>query len=435
MVIVALAIFRQLSTLQDPGPLLSGDLTPASSCNDRKVLNIVWSCLTTIFACTWIAIHPNLPVNEEWPLIHRLKIFTTGLIAPELIVVLATRQWISSCCLASKYKDYGWTKTHGFFVIMGGFQICESDGRSPHTLKANEIEPYLKDHTITVSAEEILDKSKGDFLSKALVLLQVFWFILQVLARITQHLAITELELVTLGYAILNFIVYFCWWNKPFDVHYPIKFNKQPSSKSSKNSVPMPSTSSSSASSITPIHEGEINKSRVKITPERNPEPLEYDHNHLSLNQYTSPEHSPATESDAQNEFNTKSDSQLGLISPPSEQTPDALEIALIGRAKQTIGSFQVASLQTPGMKQPECADNNIVKYGKRLSSSTLNTPPFCGELGFSTGGQHLSNDNLTTSSAALLDAEEGTLHVYNNSAGAISIHGSKSFTLRPTCL
>ncbi|KNZ77810.1 hypothetical protein J132_03807 [Termitomyces sp. J132] len=139
---------------------------------------------------------------------------------------------------------------------MGGFQICESDGRSPHTLKANEIEPYLKDHTITVSAEDILDKSKGDFLSKALVLLQVFWFILQVLARITQHLAITELELVTLGYAILNFIVYFCWWNKPFDVHYPIKFNKQPSSKSSKTSLPMPATNSSTASSITPTHEG-----------------------------------------------------------------------------------------------------------------------------------------------------------------------------------
>jgi hypothetical protein len=36
-----------------------------SSCKDidgcRTLLGIVWSCITTIFLCTWVAIHPNIP--------------------------------------------------------------------------------------------------------------------------------------------------------------------------------------------------------------------------------------------------------------------------------------------------------------------------------------------------------------------------------------
>ncbi|KAG6889680.1 hypothetical protein C0995_015428 [Termitomyces sp. Mi166 len=239
--IIALAALHQLSTSQDAGPPSSlDDLVPASSCNNRKTFNIVWSCLTTIFACTWIAVHPNLPVNGEWPFVRRLKIFVLALIAPELIVSWALRQWISSRRLARIYKDYGWTQTHGFFAIMGGFQICESDGTGLRTLKVDELEPYVKDHAITVSKEEILDKSKGDFLSKALVLLQVSWFVLQILARANQHLAITELEFVTLGYAILNFVTYFCWLNKPLDVQYPIKITTR--SEVTSTDSPTPST-------------------------------------------------------------------------------------------------------------------------------------------------------------------------------------------------
>ncbi|EEB99929.1 hypothetical protein MPER_00261, partial [Moniliophthora perniciosa FA553] len=33
--------------------------------------------------------------------------------------------------------------------------------------------------------------------------------------------AVTELEIVTIGYALLNFGTYFLWWNKPLGVRYP----------------------------------------------------------------------------------------------------------------------------------------------------------------------------------------------------------------------
>ncbi|KAG2016333.1 hypothetical protein CC2G_009508 [Coprinopsis cinerea AmutBmut pab1-1] len=72
------------------------------------------------------------------------------------------------------------------------------------------------------SEEEIEDRSKGDALAKTFVLVQVLWFIVQCIARYSQNLAMTELELTTLAYAILNSAMYLCWWSKPLDVQFPI---------------------------------------------------------------------------------------------------------------------------------------------------------------------------------------------------------------------
>ncbi|KAG6914034.1 hypothetical protein DXG01_002848 [Tephrocybe rancida] len=219
--ILALSLHQILA--QDTVPPSSlGDLVPASSCSDRSISSIVWSCLTTIFACTWIAIHPNIPRSSERPILRRLKIFAMALVAPELIVLWALRQWLSSRKLAHKYKEFGWTQTHGFFVIMGGFHVGELGG-VPLVLDSEDLGPYLQNRDIDISEKDIQDRSKGDVLSKCLVMLQVTWFVLQVLARAAQHLAITELEIVTLAFAVLNFMTYFCWWNKPLDVNCSIR--------------------------------------------------------------------------------------------------------------------------------------------------------------------------------------------------------------------
>ncbi|KAJ7219854.1 hypothetical protein C8J57DRAFT_1095103 [Mycena rebaudengoi] len=36
--------------------------------NCRKLFDIVWGCLVTIFACTWVSVHPNVPPPNQGPL-------------------------------------------------------------------------------------------------------------------------------------------------------------------------------------------------------------------------------------------------------------------------------------------------------------------------------------------------------------------------------
>jgi hypothetical protein len=136
----------------------------------------------------------------------------------------------------------GWTRTHGFFLIMGGFQLFERPSQPPQPVdgeKESTIQGFgsfvrileIKDmyeHKLEAivpltSEAEIKDRGKSDAISKFIVLLQTSWFIIQCIARGIKHLPLTELEVVTLAYAMLNFFVYIFWWDKPREVGCPIR--------------------------------------------------------------------------------------------------------------------------------------------------------------------------------------------------------------------
>jgi len=74
-----------------------------------------------------------------------------------------------------------------------------------------------------ITAAEIQDKARGDFLSKMIVILQSLWFIVQCTSRGKQGFALTELELVTLALVSLNAVIYYFWWDKPLGIKVPIK--------------------------------------------------------------------------------------------------------------------------------------------------------------------------------------------------------------------
>ena len=115
-----------------------------------------------------------------------------------------------------------WTITHGFFLQMGG--MVADNGQTCLTLNRDSFKEYVKKERIstTITAEEIKDKSKGDVLSKGLVVMQTSWFVIQCIARCINGLPLTELELVTLAFAALNCITYAFWWHKPLDIQRPI---------------------------------------------------------------------------------------------------------------------------------------------------------------------------------------------------------------------
>ncbi|TDL14487.1 hypothetical protein BD410DRAFT_845986 [Rickenella mellea] len=180
-----------------------------SSCDDssncRTSSHIIWSCLATIFSCTMFAIHPSIPAPYESSFevgLRRFGIFVMTLITPELVIMWAMKQWIVSRRLAKKYHT-----------------VTKHSAHLPDEL--NELYKEGEIAFPTITKREIEDKSKGDVISKGFVILQTSWFVLQYVARGVERLPITELELVTLAFAVLNLATYALWRNKPLNVQRP----------------------------------------------------------------------------------------------------------------------------------------------------------------------------------------------------------------------
>ena len=103
--------------------------------------------------------------------------------------------------------------------------ILRKDDKPLHPLQEKDLQKcdiYSESFIIPTEAE-IQDKGKSDWLAKSLVLLQTSWFVLQCIARAAKHLPVTHLEIVTLAYAAVNFVIYIFWWNKPLNVNRPVR--------------------------------------------------------------------------------------------------------------------------------------------------------------------------------------------------------------------
>jgi len=176
--------------------------------------------------------HPNIPSPEErWPrvAIRRAGLLLLALFVPEAVIGWALRQYQAAAKLADEHEEEDWTMAHGFFATMGGFM--EYEGNRPIRVLLPE---QLESYSLTgngdfprISKAEIEDRSKGDAISKGLVILQTSWFVTQCIARKIQGLPITELELVTVAFAALNLVIYVLWWHKPLNVERGVRVYKK----------------------------------------------------------------------------------------------------------------------------------------------------------------------------------------------------------------
>ncbi|KAJ7681023.1 hypothetical protein DFH06DRAFT_1405873 [Mycena polygramma] len=222
--------FTQLSKRSTKKKKKKKNSNETHSCNDinncRLLFDIAWSCLATIFAAIWVSVHPNLPAPNRGPLkaiFRRIGMMLVAVIAPELIVFFAARQLTVARRFAHRY---GVSLTHGFFFCMGGF-VSRSDEHPITTLEQlyprdARLGTRYRDDIRRIRREDIMDKSKGDGLSKGLALFQGLWFILQIIARFAQRLPVSELEVATLAFAVVNLFTWLLWWHKPLDVQEPI---------------------------------------------------------------------------------------------------------------------------------------------------------------------------------------------------------------------
>ncbi|KAF8858839.1 hypothetical protein BDZ45DRAFT_590708 [Acephala macrosclerotiorum] len=219
-----------------------------SSPNVRSTLDILYGSLVTIFLCTWTAQHLCLPppenkesgyLSQVWQAIwKKLKWMLVAIIMPEFMVGKALGDFIaayrsSRCGVMQEHarqSNTEWTMTHAFYANMGGYDdkgptYNNKDMASislPIAVNSAHLCALISRGLIkglpSISKIEIEDKSKEDMIVKALTLVQVLWFIIQLAVRKAKNLPCTQLEIAVLGFAICTFITYLLWFKKPKDI-------------------------------------------------------------------------------------------------------------------------------------------------------------------------------------------------------------------------
>ncbi|KZP04285.1 hypothetical protein FIBSPDRAFT_704583, partial [Athelia psychrophila] len=182
----------------------------------RELSSIIKSCITTIFACVWVAQHPNVPPPELAGLKPFLAVLGTisVLILPDEMLFRAIREFISA--------EY--TRKEGFFVVMEGLQFYNGD-RPIRTVTIEDIKDLAEQNIFPTipRADEIDDRSKASLITKGIAVIQTVSFATQCIGRFAQRLPVTELELTALAYTVVTILAYIIWWQKPVNIGVPVR--------------------------------------------------------------------------------------------------------------------------------------------------------------------------------------------------------------------
>lgn len=194
----------------------------------RGTIDIIWSSGTTIFLCCCTALCLNVP-PQHWSrwrrLLQKVLMACLGLIGPEFIFQLALGQWISARRSVEQFKSSGysqWTIRHAFLADMGGF-VLEPPDWVPFPINAGQLhylvsEGYILYDDVALDEDAIREKNRGDGIARFIAVFQILWFCINCLGRVVQGLAITTLELSTLGFILCTLGTYYFWAYKPKDV-------------------------------------------------------------------------------------------------------------------------------------------------------------------------------------------------------------------------
>ncbi|KAF7516689.1 hypothetical protein G7054_g14046 [Neopestalotiopsis clavispora] len=249
-----------LGTIQAPSWVNSPEI--------RGTSDILWSCMLTIIACVYTALHLNIPSKGGFWRVLAIKIkwVITALLIPEIMIYMSIVQFLQARCLRNdlievlqelrKNGNAGWNEGRQlpsessidlrlcFFIDMGGIKIrpkftqieWDEDKRPAHHNSSTLLEDQTLAYQLTpdgvyqllrmgywfpVTRDLIDDKSKANNFQKGLVLLQVGWFAIQCTARKAYGLPLSLLEIHTVVHVATASIMYVFWFRKPLDIREP----------------------------------------------------------------------------------------------------------------------------------------------------------------------------------------------------------------------
>ncbi|KAI4263851.1 MAG: hypothetical protein L6R42_001013 [Xanthoria sp. 1 TBL-2021] len=238
----------------------------------RGTFDILWSCLITIFLCTWVSLHLNVPASHEQYrhlFFRKMRWMVQAIMAPEFVLAFAIGQKVEAkksveqfrgldllrdntfrtvdsapsqrsllqdaggrvsslinkidMKLHGEEKDTRWSIRHAFYANMGGFVLHPRESAA-FPINAKQLHWLIKQGYVEypkMTAKEVWDKSKADGFQKSLTCLQTGWFIIQIVGRAIQKLPITTLEITTLSFVLCTLVMFTQWANKPLDVESP----------------------------------------------------------------------------------------------------------------------------------------------------------------------------------------------------------------------
>ncbi|KAK0741996.1 hypothetical protein B0T21DRAFT_360514 [Apiosordaria backusii] len=221
----------------------------------RGTASILWSCLVTLVACVYSAIHLNVPApgkSGQWAVLG-IKSFWVlmALAVPEAVVVTAFGQFLKAWWLRHELRSLQTSNSNGnshssvslrycFFVVMGGVRYRLDDVLDEDETK--HLEDKIQESTAVLSPEAVLqlarlghvldipdttidDRSKASIIQKCLVLVQVFWMALQCIVRLAYGFPLALLEVHVMVHVLCAAIMYAFWLKKPLDVLEPVMIN------------------------------------------------------------------------------------------------------------------------------------------------------------------------------------------------------------------
>ena len=196
----------------------------------RGTWTILWTCLATIFICTWSALHLDIPKRHEsgYLTLRKLSWMIIAAYAPEIVLYNAADSFFlaqqTSKYLKDKVHRTEWTRTHMQFAVAGGFRKRTSEGETS-TITAEKLSELITNGQIPdppISAEELKSRSRSDWIIKTVAILQIAWFGIQTLFRAVQHFQTTALEIMTVAFVFCSVAIYGFNIYLPQDVEYPV---------------------------------------------------------------------------------------------------------------------------------------------------------------------------------------------------------------------
>jgi hypothetical protein len=231
--------------------------------NTRSSWDILWSCLSTVIACTWTVLHLSVPqrdVKNSAIILKRITVSSLAILAPEMVAFVAAldfrdaKRTAAKCNEAQAQKDREgegqepqllkratelspalvaaklypvhtqWSVSQGFCVNMSGLVLQTRDGWL-YPIRPETICSLIKEGIVRCSDfrdRDIEDRAKADPFSKFVTVLQSGWVVCNIIARAASRLPITLLELSTAAYVVCAIGSYALWWYKPKDMITPI---------------------------------------------------------------------------------------------------------------------------------------------------------------------------------------------------------------------